>query len=119
MMTLKTLWTGFQTIVVVAFLVFFLLSRVRGKYPHVAWLQAFKIEDRRTEEQKRKARHTRQILDGMEMIVMGLVLVPLYLLSNVLMFFSTPNPAILTLTGVGSVVLIAFGIRTIVKARSA
>ena len=54
-------------------------------------------------------------MDGIEMILMGLALPPLYLFSTVLFFFSGVNLVVLAGTILFSLVLIIIGIRAIIK----
>ena len=115
---LHKVWEGFQLIVVLAFFAGLLLWKMAPGNPRLAWLRKFRLEDNRTEEQKLRARRSRTIMDGLEMIMMGLVLPPLYLLSTVMAFFSAVNPFILAATVALSLVLIFMGIRVIVKARA-
>jgi hypothetical protein len=115
---LDKVWEGFQLIVVIAFFVGALLWKMAPGNPRLAWVRKFKLKDNRTEQQKLRARRSRHIMDGLEMIVMGLVLPPLYLLSTVMAFFSGVNPFILAGTIALSLVLIVIGIRSIVKARA-
>jgi len=115
-MDIVTLWDGTKALLGVTFIVLFLLMQAARRYPHVTWLQPFNIPDRRTEEQKSRARHTANVMGGLEMIGMGAAVPPLYLLSTV-MFFNDPDPAILGGTILFSIVLIYLGVRTIVKSR--
>jgi hypothetical protein len=115
-MAIHTLWEGMQALIVGTIIVLFLLSRATRRYPHVEWLQSFKFNDPRTEEQKRRARRTGEIMGGIELIGIGAAAPPVYLLSTVFMF-SNPNPAILAASIVFGVAFILLGIRAIVKAR--
>jgi hypothetical protein len=106
--SVKMVLMGFGLLVIV-------LVMLAHKMPNVPWLQAFKVQDRRTEEQKQRARRTAGILDGFEMIIAGIAVPGAYLVSTV-MFFSTPSPVALFLVGAVSVVLIGIGVGVIVKA---
>jgi len=112
---LHTIWEVFQLIFVLAFFSFLLLSRMAPGNPRLAWITKLKLPDHRTEEQKRRARRSRNIMDGLEMIMMGLALPPLYLFSTVLSFFSGINTLVLAGTIALSLLLIGIGIRVIIK----
>lgn len=90
------------------------LSALARKLPGVAWLQAFKLPDNRTDEQKRRARRSADILGGLEMIAAGVAMPAVYLVTSV-MFFSEPTPGVLLVLGVFSVLLIGLGVGVIVK----
>jgi magnesium-transporting ATPase (P-type) len=91
------------------------LSALQRKMPNVAWLQAFKLQDNRTEEQKRRAQRSASMLGGFEMIFAGVAVPAVYLVGTV-MFFNEPTQGALLLVGALSVVLIGLGVRVIVKA---
>ena len=116
-MMLQKLWQGFQLVVVLAFFGLFALWKFAPQSPPAEWLRQLKLHDQRTEEQKKRTRRARNIMDGFEMIVFGLALPPLYLFSTVLFFFSGINPFVLAGTIALSLVLIFVGIRQIVTAR--
>jgi hypothetical protein len=90
------------------------LSALARKLPNVAWLQFFRLQDNRTEEQKRRARRSGDILGGLEMIMAGVAVPAVYLVGSV-MFFNDPTRGTLLLVGAISVVLIALGVGVIVK----
>ena len=112
---LHKLWQGFQLFFVLVFVGTLVLSKVTPGNPRLAWIRNFRLADNRTEEQKRSARRSRTVMDGIEMILMGLALPPLYLFSTVLFFFSGVNPVVLAGTILFSLVLIIIGIRAIIK----
>ena len=94
----------------------FVLSQAARRYPHVEWLRKFELPDRRTPEQKRRAERSGQIMAGIQMILLGLVIPPGYLILEV-MFMSDPSTLEMVLVGSGSLLCIGFGITAIVKAR--
>jgi hypothetical protein len=114
-MSLDTLWQAIQVLLIIAMIVVFVLVRTARRNPHVEWLQAFNFKDPRSEERQRRARHTSEIISGVEIIGMGLAAPPLYLFSTVFMF-ENPNPVILTASIVFALGMVFLGIRTIVKA---
>lgn len=60
----------------------FVLSRAARRYPQVDWLQKFQLRDYRTEEQKRRARRSGNIMAGIEMILMGLAIPAVYFVTG-------------------------------------
>src|SRR5687768_15470 len=109
--SVKMVLMGIVSVVIV-------LSALAGRMPDVAWLQTFKLQDKRTEEQKRRARRSANILGGLEMIVAGVALPAVYVIPTV-MFFNEPSQRVLLLLGAFSIALIGIGVRVIVKAARA
>lgn len=91
------------------------LSALARRMPDVAWLQTFKLQDKRTEEQKRKAQRSANILGGFEMILAGVALPAVYVVLTV-MLFNEPSQGVLLLVGAFSLLLIGIGVVVIVKA---
>ncbi|HYN82820.1 MAG TPA: hypothetical protein VES88_15130 [Gemmatimonadaceae bacterium] len=106
--SVKMVLMGIVSVVIV-------LSALARRMPDVAWLQTFKLQDKRTEEQKRKAQRSANILGGFEMILAGVALPAVYVISTV-MFFNEPSQGALLLVGALSVLLIGIGVRVILKA---
>ena len=94
-----------------------LLTHAARRYPHVEWLQKFKLPDNRTEAQKQRARRTGNILTGIEMIGVGL-LIPLGYAIMTVMFMSSIGPIEMVLVGAASLLCVGFGIFVIIKART-
>ena len=116
---LHKLWEGFQLVFVIAVFAIFLLSKTAAGNPRLAWLKKLELKDHRTEEQKRRARRSQNIMGGLEMILLGLALPPLYLFSTVFFFFSGTNTLVLAGTIAMSVIMIFIGVRAIVTSRGA
>src|SRR5687767_4242094 len=93
--SVKMVLMGIVSVVIV-------LSALARRMPHVAWLQTFKLEDKRTEEQKRKAQRSANILGGLEMIIAGVALPAAYVIVTV-MLFNEPSQVVLLLLGAFSV----------------
>ena len=117
-MTLEKIWEAFQLVVVVAFVGIFVLSRVAPGHPRLAWLRKLKLEDRRSEEQKRRARQSAQVMGGLQLIVLGLSLPLLYVGSTVIMWGDLSS-AFLNGTMAVAVLIIIAGITVIVRSRTA
>lgn len=115
---MQAVWETVQVIGGGVVLGLFALSQAARRRPDVPWLQKFNLPDHRTEQQKRRARRSQNIIVGIEMIGAGLLLPLAYLFSTVLFFFSGVSPVALGVTILCSLALIGFGIRAIVKAGS-
>lgn len=97
--------------------VFFLVRRAQ-QHPNVGWLRSFRFADRRTEEQKRRARRSANIRGGIQLIALGLALVPGYLFFSMMMFFSAVSVLEIAIVGAVSLLCIGFGISGIVRSGS-
>ena len=106
--SVKMVLMGIVSVVIV-------LSALARRMPDVAWLQTFKLQDKRTEEQKRKAQRSANILGGFEMILAGVALPAAYVILTV-MLFNEPSQSVLLVIGAFSVLLIGIGVGVIVKA---
>ena len=109
--SVKMVLMGIVSVVIV-------LSALARRMPDVAWLQTFKLQDKRTEEQKRKAQRSANILGGFEMILAGVALPAAYVILTV-MLFNEPSQSVLLVIGAFSVLLIGIGVGVIVKAARA
>ncbi len=92
------------------------LSALSRRFPEVAWLQAFRIENRLTEEQKARMRRRAQVHAGVEMILVGIALPMGYVVLTV-MFMNNFTPLATTLVLAGSVLFIGLGVTAIVRSR--
>ena len=106
--SVKMVLMGIVSVVIV-------LSALARRMPDVAWLQTFKLQDKRTEEQKQRAQRSANILGGFEMILAGVALPAAYVILTV-MLFNEPSQVVLLVVGAFSVLLIGIGVRVIVKA---
>lgn len=96
--------------------VLFGLSALSRRFPEVAWLQAFRFENRLTEQQKARMRRRAQVNAGVEMILVGIALPMGYIIITV-MFMNDFTPIATTLVLAGSVLLIGLGITAIARSR--
>ncbi len=93
------------------------LSALSRRYPHVAWLRAFRLEVKVTEEQRAKRRRRAERIAGIELILVGLC-APIAYLIVTLMTWGDPSAIGLTVSSLVGVVLIALGVFAIVRNRS-
>jgi hypothetical protein len=114
---LQQLWEGFQLVVVVAFVAIFVLSKAAPGNPRLAWLMKFKLQDRRTDEQKRRARRSAQFMGGLQLIALGLAL-PLVYVGSTVILWGDLSSAFLNGTVAVAVLMVIAGITVIVKART-
>ena len=109
-----------QTLQIVALLLLgavFGLSALARRYPHVGWLQPFRIErPRLSEEQQAKIRQRANIHAGVELILLALVL-PIGYFIVTLMTWGDASTLGITLVLVGSVVLAGLGVTAIWRNR--
>jgi len=88
----------------------FVLSRLARWFPQTAWLQVFRLPViQLSEEQMEKRRRSGNRMAGLEMVLAGVVLPPLYFASTV-MFFSEPQTMPTIFVTACSVLCIALGI---------
>lgn len=98
------------------FVAFYGLSALSRRFPEVAWLQAFRFENRLTEEQKARMRRRAQVHAGIEMILLGIGLPMGYAVLTV-MFMNSFTPVTTTLVSAGSVLCIGLGVTAIARSR--
>ena len=115
---LQQLWEGFQLVVVVVFVAIFVLSKLAPGNPRLAWLVKLKPQDRRTEEQKRSARRSAQVMGGLQLIALGLAL-PLVYVGTTIIAWGDLSSTFLNGTLAVAVLMMIIGITVIVKARTA
>jgi uncharacterized membrane protein YqjE len=93
----------------------FVLSRLACWFPHVAWLQLFRLPViQMSEEQREKRRRSGNRMAGLEMVLVGIGLPVLYIASTI-MFWSDPQPIPLIIVITCSVICIAVGIWIFVR----
>ena len=110
-----SLLDGIYAILLIAIVGGFILSRASRAFPHVEWLQYFRLPLREfSPEEKERRRRAGNRLAGLEMIGAGFILPVLYLFSTVLMF-SGPGGIALLVVGVVSLCLIGLGIWVLVR----
>jgi uncharacterized membrane protein len=86
------------------------LNRLAVAFPHIAWLQVFRLPVRQMSEEERARRwRSANRLAGLEMVIAGLVLPLLYFVPT-LMMFNEPRPIPTIIVGACSVICIALGI---------
>lgn len=95
--------------------VVFGLHALSRRFPHVAWLQHFRLPWLElTEEQRARTRYRANVYIGAQLILFGLVL-PLGYVVLTVMTFNTVRAGVMTLVLAGSVLCIVLGIAAIVQ----
>jgi hypothetical protein len=93
----------------------FVLSRLARWFPHVAWLQVFRLPAiQMSEEQRAKRRRSANRMAGLEIVCAGLAL-PLVYFASTIMFWSDPQPIPTLIVIACSVLCIALGIWIFVR----
>jgi hypothetical protein len=93
----------------------FVMSRLAHWFPHVAWLQVFRLPViHMTEEQRAERQRTGNRMAGLEMVLAGVV-VPLLYFASTIMFFSEPQTTPTIIVTACSVICIALGIWILVR----
>jgi hypothetical protein len=93
----------------------FVLSRLARWFPHVAWLQVFRLPViQMSEEQRAKRRRAGNRMAGLELILAGIGL-PLLYLASTIMFWGDPQAIPIIIVGACSVLCIAVGIWIFVR----
>jgi hypothetical protein len=91
------------------------LNRLAVAYPHIGWLQAFRLPVRQmSEEERARRRRSANRLAGLEMVIAGLVLPFLYFVPTFMMF-NEPKPIPVIIVSACSVICIAVGIWIFVR----
>jgi uncharacterized membrane protein len=86
------------------------LNRLAVAFPHLAWLQLFRLPVRQmSEEERARRRRSANRLAGLEMVIAGLVLPLLYFVPTFMMF-NEPKPIPVVIVSACSVICIALGI---------
>jgi hypothetical protein len=96
------------------FMIALTLSLLAKKFPEMHWLQVFRFDDKRTEAERKRAARAGNRMAGLEMIIMGFVVVFGYMALTVFMF-NDFEPALTVGVGVISLALIGLGIYTLVR----
>jgi hypothetical protein len=104
---------GFQIVVGGVVAVVYGLHALSRRFPHVPWLQHFRLPWL-TEEQPARMRHRAAAYAGAQLILLGLVL-PLGYLVLTVMTFNTVRTGTLAIVLAGSVLCILLGITAIVQ----
>ncbi len=88
----------------------FVLSRLARWFPHVAWLQVFRLPViQMSEKQRVKRQRSGNRLAGLELVLAGIVL-PLLYFASTIMFFNEPKTIPTIIVSACSVLCIALGI---------
>lgn len=107
-----------QLAVLVLIAAAFGLAVLVRKSPNAGWLQTFRDAfPRLTDEQRAKVRREGDFYAGMEFILLGIALPPLYMVST-MMLFSGVTTRGLVLVVAASMLCIALGVTAIWKNRS-
>jgi hypothetical protein len=105
----------FQIVVGSILLVVFGLSELSRRFPHVAWLQHFRIpRPHLTEEQQARMRRRANVYAGAQLILLGLIVPVGYVVLTVMMF-NTITRGTMAILLAGSVLCIVLGITAIVQ----
>ena len=95
--------------------VVFGLSALSRRFPHVAWLQHFRLPWLElTEEQRTRTRYRANVYVGAQLILFGLVL-PLGYVVLTVMTFNTVRAGVMAFVLAGAVLCIVLGITAIVR----
>jgi hypothetical protein len=103
----------FQIVVGSIVAVVYGLSALARRFPHVPWLQHFRLPWL-TEEQQARTRRRANAYAGAQLILLGLI-VPVGYLVLTVMTFNTVRGGTLTLVLAGSVLCVLLGITAIVQ----
>lgn len=107
----------FRNVQIVAGCVFgalFALSAASRRFPHIGWLQAFRIENRLTEEQRARMRRRANITSGVELIAIGIG-IPIGHAVLSLMFFQTSSTAMTLAVYAAAALCITLGVVAITQ----
>ena len=105
----------FQIVVGTIVVVVYGLSALSRRFPHVAWLQHFRLPWLQvSEEQQARMRYRANVYVGAQLILFGLVL-PLGYVVLTVMTFNTVRAGVMALVLAGSVLCIVLGITAIVR----
>ena len=97
--------------------VVFVLSRLARRFPHVAWLRAFRLPViQMSEEQRAKRRRSANRMAGLEIVLAGIGLPVVYFASTI-MFWSDPQTIPIIIVAACSVLCIAVGVWVFVRNR--
>jgi len=95
--------------------VMFGLNRLAHAFPHIGWLQPFRLPVRQMSEEERiRRRRGANRLAGLEIVLAGVVLPLLYFIPTMMMF-NEPKPVPTFIIGVCSVACITVGIWIFVR----
>jgi hypothetical protein len=95
----------------------FVLSRLARSFPHVAWLQIFRLPlVQMSEEQRAKQRRFSNRMASLEMVLAGIIL-PLLFFGSTMMFFNEPETLPTLIVTACSVLCIGLGIWIFVRNR--
>jgi hypothetical protein len=94
-----------------------ILGLLAKRFPHMAWLQVFRLpENRLSAREQERHRREQNRLAGVEFILLGIG-IPLVYLAVTMMFFAEPALGVSLIIGASSVLCIALGIVAIAKSR--
>ena len=105
----------FQIVVGSILLVVFGLSELSRRFPHVAWLQHFRIpRPHLTEEQRARMTRRANVYAGAQLILLGVIL-PLGYVVLTVMTFNTVRTGTFAIVLAGSALCVVLGIAAIVQ----
>jgi len=117
-MTVGAIGEILQAILLAIGVIVFVLVKSAQRRPDVGWLQPFRFTDHRTEEQKRRARRSGNIMAGVQLILLGIAIVPGYFILSMMMFMSEVSSLELWIAGAISILMVGAGITAIVHSSS-
>jgi hypothetical protein len=93
----------------------FVLSRLARAFPHVGWLQFFRLPIMQmSEEQLARRRRSANRLAGLEIVLAGVIL-PLLYFGSTMLLFSEPKRTPLIIVTICSILCIVLGIWVFVR----
>ncbi len=93
------------------------LSALSRRFPHIGWLQLFRYNaPRLSEEQRARIRQRSNLHAGLELILLGVVVPPVYFAATV-MFFNQPTRTGTALALGSAVLLVGLGVTAIWRSR--
>lgn len=105
----------FQIVVGSILAVLYGLSALSRRFPHVTWLQHFRLpRSRLTEEQQARMRRRANVYAGAQLILLGIIL-PLGYVVLTVMTFSTVRTGAFAIVLAGSTLCVVLGIVAIVQ----
>ena len=111
------MYRSIQLALVALMAVVFGLSVLSRRFPHIAWLQLFRVNPPPlSDEERARMRRRANIHTAIELILMGIALPMLYVAGTV-MFFNSFSATATTLVVVGSCLCLGLGISAIWRNR--
>lgn len=104
-----------KAILLVVIAIAFVMSRLARWFPHVGWLQFFRLPViKMSEEERTRRRRLGNRMAGLELVLAGLIL-PLLYFGSTIMFFNDPKPIPTIVVTACSVLCIALGVWVFVR----